>query len=244
MKYVTCWLTVTLCAGISGLSAQDAEELFSQSESKALKRELYEGDNVRALERISEKSKEADDESTESFKLLRTFMELQSSDEWESNRSALNMLMREVLSESGKLYTGPLDRSNRDDGGELILMGKLYDAYLYDGDGAKDCYMKVVGRYLSGRSTPVSSDDWKQALQATESLEVLNADERYAFKRLMQMRQLEETITYRIAYAKEQEEFKAEMALAVQPEKPEFNPDDSVPFDALREQMLREGGQK
>jgi len=162
----------------------------------------------------------------------------------EGYRDVFNPITREFLTEVGVLFPSELSRENRDQGVELVLMGKLYETYLEDTDEAKVCYLKVVKRFLASRSHPVNTDDWKRALQTVEGLEKLNADERYAFKRLTEMRQLEETIAHRVAYAVQQEAFKAEMATAVQPVTPDFNPDDSIPFEELRKQFLSEGGRK
>lgn len=133
---------------------------------------------------------------------------------------------------------------NNNQGKQLVLMGKLYEKYLYDRDKAKMCYLKVVNRFLGNERFPESAKDWKQAVLSVESREALNADERNAFKRLQALRQQEEAIAGRLASAREQKAYEDQMKTVARPIAPEFNPDDSIPFEELRQKFLNEGGEK
>ncbi|MDA0345887.1 MAG: hypothetical protein O3C43_10600 [Verrucomicrobia bacterium] len=237
-------LIVYLCAGLTSLTAQIEHSTTNRIDKQAFREELALGDVDKIWQRIEATAVDEAGESVDSFKLCQALMIMHSSGEVEGYRDVFNPITREFLDEVGALFSSDLGRETRDRGEQLVLMGKLYEKYLEDADEAKACYLKVVNRYLASRSHPVNAEDWKLALKSAEDLESLNADERYAFKRLTQMRELEEMIAHRIASAKEQEAFLEAKATVVQPLMPEFNPDDEIPFEELRLNFLNEGGRK
>ena len=241
MKFLFRTSLALLSAFLTSLSGQEENQrLFSPGDAQALKQELRQGEKQKALERLEMTSHKAEGE-TDSLALLRTFMELQSADEWLGYQDALNVLMREQLVQAGQRFPDELGRSQRADGCELVLMGKLYEKYLYDKQGARASYLKVVRRHL-GLTLPRSASDWQWAYQRTQSREELNADERYAFKRLTLMQRQEEVAAHRITSALEQKALEARMATIIPPWAPEFNPDDSIPWHELGQPFPREGG--
>ncbi len=241
MKFLFRTSLALLSALVTSVSGQEENQrLFSPAEAQAFKQELRQGEKQKALERLQMASHKAEGES-DSLALLRTFMELQSADEWAGHQDALNYLMREQLVEAGQRFPDELSRSQRADGCELVMMGKLYEKYLYDRDEAQASYLKVVKRFM-GLKLPSSAADWGRAIRQAEGMEKLNADERYAFKRLTLMQRQKEVAAHRIASALAQKALEARMATMIPPWAPEFDPDDSIPWHELDRPFPPEGG--
>ena len=239
------WKMITILGtalSICFLNAKDAEKRLTASDRIALKQKLRTAKKSQALQRLKDVSVKGENE-TDSFALFRTFMEIQSSDKWKADRNLLNPLMREKLVEVGERFPNQLSKSQRSDGCELVMMGKLFEKYLNDKDEAAACYLKVVKRFLDN-DLPESTEDWENAVWRAETFEDLNADERYSFKRLLQIRRFEDVIENRIIGALDRKIVQTEMALQPEVARPEVDPSRTVPFEEIRKRHLQEGGQK
>lgn len=233
---------VALTGFYTSAVAQEKTQLLSREDSRILKSEFRQRNSEAALARIKSLSKREGKDS-ESMALLKTFMKLQSSRDWVGSRDILNPLMRTELQKNVNNFRGHLKESEREKSAELALMGKLYEKHLEDKDEARNCYIKVVGRFLED-GVPQTADQWEDAVWRAESFKDLNAHERHAFKRLLNLERQKEIVANRILAAIDQKIYEEELAAAVSPESSVDPNRFTVPEKEIKRTLEKIGGRQ
>ena len=209
-------------------------------EKRALKEELRAGDTANALHRLEQWAANSPGLGSESFKLCQRFFELQSAGEWQGHREVLDQVVRTKLGQMQESLPEYLTELRLQDAPQLVLMGKLYEQYLYDGQSAEQCYTRVVRRLLRGRHIPDKVQDWRGVLDTTQFPSDLSAEEKYAIKRLKTLSDEQEIILKRIADRLDQKILAAEQELNPQQVVEPFVP--NLPLDDLRRRHLEGKG--
>jgi hypothetical protein len=221
----------------------DAFGALSITEKRELKIELRTRDISKIKSRLIRIAAESEGEGSDDYKLCMRILELQSGDDWTEHRVELNRALREVLSEMQSKFPGYLESEQADKVQQLVLMGQLYEKYLYDRKSAKQCYLKVVRRHLWGKSLPETVEDWRYTLTDAQYSSDLSVEEQYSIKRLLVLNEQPLVVNKRLLAAIDQKIMEAEQEFNRPQQVEPFEP--NLPLDELRQKFLEgNGGQQ
>lgn len=209
-------------------------------EKDALKQELKAGDTAKVLLRLEQWAANYQGHGSDAFKLCLSFLELQSAGEWKEHREVLDKVVHTKLGEMRKALPEYLTKLQGGEAQQLVVMGKLYEEYLHDGQSAELCYTAVIRRLLKGKEIPEKVDDWRKVLANAVFPSDLSAEEKYAIKRLEALSDEKEIILKRIADRLDQKILAAEQVLNPQETAEPFIP--NLPLDELRRRHLEGRG--
>ncbi len=209
-------------------------------EKDALKEELKTGDNAKALHRLEKWAANSQGHGSDAFKLCQGFLELQSAGEWQGHREVLDHVVRTKLGDLKEALPESLTKLQGQEAQQLVVMGKLYEEYLHDGQSAEQCYTVVIRRLLKGMEIPDKVEDWRGLLAKAEFPSDLSAEEKYAIKRLEALSDEKEITLKRIADRLDQKILAAEQELNPQQAVDPFVP--NLPLDELRRRHLEGRG--
>lgn len=209
-------------------------------EKDSLKEELKAGDTAKALHRLEQWAKNYEGHGSDVFKLCQGFLELQSAEEWKEHREVLDHVVRTKLGDLKGELPESLTKLQGEEAQQVVVMGKLFEEHLHDGQSAVQCYTIVIRRLLKGMEIPEKVEDWRGLLAKAEFPSDLTAEEKYAVKRLQILSDEREVSLKRIADRLDQKILAAEQALNPQQAVGPFVP--NLPLDELRRRHLEGKG--
>lgn len=229
--------------GISLVVSQNASgSKLTFDEKSEFEVELRSSELSKVKGRLDKIAAEAIGEGTKQFKLCRTFLEFQASDEWRPYSDTLNSVMREELDGMKNGLPSYLRKSQTMEADQLVLMGKLYEKFLEDKNAAKTCYERVVKRLFDSRTIPEDYESWSIVLDKLRERDDLTANERHALKRLDQYKSHPSMIMVRVRAAQEIE--LAEIERELLPDQPVVETDHGAELEEARRRYSEEGGLK
>lgn len=229
-------LAFPLCTALGQTAGTTGGDL----EKDSLKEELKAGDTAKALQRLEQWAANYQGHGSDVFKLCQAFLELQSAGEWQGHREVLDKLVQTKLDEFKKDLPEYLTKLQGKEAQQVVVMGKLYEEFLHDGQSAEQCYTVVIRRLLKGMKIPDKVEDWRGLLAKAEFPSDLTAEEKYAIKRLQILSDEKEVTLRRIADRLDQKILAAEQALNPQQAVDPFVP--NLPLDELRRRHLEGRG--
>ena len=209
-------------------------------EKDALKEELKAGDTAKVLHRLEQWAANYQGHGSDAFKLSQGFLELQSAGEWQEHREVLDHVVRTKLGEMKETLPEYLTKLQGQEAQQLVVMGKLYEEYLHDGQSAEQCYTVVIRRLLKGRNIPEKVEDWRGLLAKTDFPSDLSAEEKYAIRRLEALSDEKEVTLRRIGDRLDQKILAVQQVLNPQEAVEPFVP--NLPLDELRRRHLEGKG--
>ncbi len=225
---------------VAPLMGEEKDESSGDLEKDALKEELKAGDADKALQRLEQWAANYEGHGSDAFKLCHAFLELQSAGEWQEHREVLDHVVRTKLGDFKEDLPESLTKLQGQEAQQVVVMGKLYEEHLHDGQSAVQCYTIVIRRLLKGMEIPDKVEDWRGLLAKAEFPSDLSAEEKYAIKRLENLSDEKEITLKRIADRLDQKILAAEQALNPQQAVGPFVP--NLPLDELRRRHLEGKG--